>query len=107
MEEGMATSSSIHAWRIPWIEEPDGLQSTGSHRVGHDWSDLARTRVLQKYAIFYGETINVIIKGETYDFASGKKEDAALKNDKRNEHPELSFGNWAYTCADKQSPDLW
>ena len=57
--------------------------------------------MLQKYAIFYGETINVIIKGETYDFASGNKEDAALKNDKRNEHPQLSYGNWAYTCADK------
>ena len=33
----MATDSSILAWRIPWIEEPDGLQSMGSQRVGHDW----------------------------------------------------------------------
>ena len=32
----MATDSSILAWRIPWIEEPDGLQSMGSQRVGHD-----------------------------------------------------------------------
>ena len=39
----MATHSSILAWRIPWTEEPGGLQSTGSHRVRHDWSDLART----------------------------------------------------------------
>ena len=38
LEEGMAIHSSILAWRIPWIEEPGGLQSTGSHRVrhGHD-----------------------------------------------------------------------
>ena len=36
LEEGMATHSSILAWRIPWTEEPDGLQSTGSQRVGHD-----------------------------------------------------------------------
>ena len=35
LEEGMATHSSILAWRIPWTEEPDGLQSTGSHRVGN------------------------------------------------------------------------
>ena len=55
---------------------------------------------------FTGITINVIIKGETYDFASGNKEDAALKNDKRNEHSQLSYGIWAYTCADKYSPDL-
>ena len=35
-EEGMATHSSILAWRIPWTEEPGGLQSIGSQRVGHD-----------------------------------------------------------------------
>jgi len=35
-EEGMATHSSILAWRIPWTEEPGGLQSMGSHRVQHD-----------------------------------------------------------------------
>ena len=36
LEEEMATLSSIPAWRIPWTEEPGGLQSMGSHRVGHD-----------------------------------------------------------------------
>ena len=39
LEEGTATYSSILAWRIPWTEEPGGLQSTGSQRVGHDQSD--------------------------------------------------------------------
>ena len=34
----MATHSSILAWRIPWTEEPGGLQSMGSQRVGHDRS---------------------------------------------------------------------
>ena len=43
LEKGMATHSSILAWRIPWTEEPGGLQSTGSQRVRHDWRDLART----------------------------------------------------------------
>ena len=37
LEKEMATHSSILAWRIPWTEEPGGLQSTGSQRVGHDW----------------------------------------------------------------------
>ena len=41
LEEEMATHSSVLAWRIPWTEEPGGLPSIGSHRVGHDWSDLA------------------------------------------------------------------
>ena len=36
VEKRMATHSSILAWRIPWTEEPGGLQSTGSQRVGHN-----------------------------------------------------------------------
>ena len=36
LEEGMATHSSILVWRISWTEEPGGLPSMGSHRVGHD-----------------------------------------------------------------------
>ena len=36
LEKGMATHSSILTWRIPWTEEPGGLQSLGSQRVGHD-----------------------------------------------------------------------
>ena len=36
LEEGMATQSSILAWRIPWTEEPGRLQSMGLQRVGHD-----------------------------------------------------------------------
>ena len=35
--EGMVTHSSILAWRIPWTEEPGGLQSMGMQRVGYDW----------------------------------------------------------------------
>ena len=41
LEKEMATHSSVFAWRIPGTREPDGLPSMGSHRVGHDWSDLA------------------------------------------------------------------
>ena len=43
LEEGMATHSSVLAWRIPWTEKPGRLQSMESHRVGHDWSNLACT----------------------------------------------------------------
>ena len=41
LEKEMTTHSSILAWRIPWTEEPGGLQSMGSQSVEHDW---ARTR---------------------------------------------------------------
>ena len=54
LEEDIATHSSILAWRIPWTEEPGGLQSIGSHKVRHDWSNWAYT------IIFY--TSNFISK---------------------------------------------
>ena len=41
LEKEMATHSSVLAWRIPGTEEPGGLPSMGSHRVRHDWSNLA------------------------------------------------------------------
>ena len=41
LEKEMATHSSVLAWRIPGTGEPGGLPSLGSHRVGHDWRDLA------------------------------------------------------------------
>ena len=47
LEKGTATHSSILAWRIPWTEEPGGLQSTGSQRVGHDWVTNTTTTTLQ------------------------------------------------------------
>ena len=40
LEKEMAIHSSILAWRIPWSEEPGGLQSLGSQRVGHDWAGV-------------------------------------------------------------------
>ena len=43
LEEGMTIHSSTFAWRIPWAEEPGRLQSIGSHRVGHDCSNLAHS----------------------------------------------------------------
>ena len=45
-EEEMATHSSILAWRIPWIEEPSGLQSIGSHWLRYNWSDIAHTQII-------------------------------------------------------------
>ena len=50
VEKEMATYSSILAWRIPGMGEPGGLPSMGSHRIWHDWSDLA---VAAAYINFY------------------------------------------------------
>ena len=56
LEKEMTTHSSILAWRIPGTEEPSGLPSMGSHRVGRDWRDLAaaawQDSALQSEALF-------------------------------------------------------
>ena len=50
-ERAMAPHSSTLAWKIPWMEEPGRLQSMGSLRVGHDWSDLAAAAAKCKKSI--------------------------------------------------------
>ena len=63
----MATHSSVLAWRIPGMGEPGGLLSMGSHRVGHDLSDLAAAAAARQnlkipaIASYNGNMINVII----------------------------------------------
>ena len=51
LEEGMATHSSTLAWRIPWTEEPGGLQYMGSQTIRHDRSDLAYADLIVKLAV--------------------------------------------------------
>ena len=59
LEKEMAIHSSILAWRIPWIEEPGGLQSAGLQRVGHDWAaSLFMYKMLIE--IFYRKESSVI-----------------------------------------------
>ena len=53
LEKEMATRFSVLAWRIPGTLEPDGLPSLGSHRVGHDWSDLAVAASLSHSIVFF------------------------------------------------------
>ena len=53
LEKEMATQSSVLAWRISGMGEPGGLPSMGSHRVRHDWSDLAAVAVLWPQVFAY------------------------------------------------------
>ena len=48
LEKGMATHSSILAWKTPWIEEPGTLQSMGSHKVRRDWAHTCQTEAQWK-----------------------------------------------------------
>ena len=57
LEKEMATHSSVIAWRIPGMGKPGGLPSMGSHRVGHDWSDLATA--VSHPTLIYTRTISM------------------------------------------------
>ena len=66
----MATHSSIHAWGIPWTEEPGGLQSIASQRFGHDQA-IGHTHTtvryqLQPLLLLYTITVNYIITTVNY-----------------------------------------
>ena len=58
----MATHPSILAWRMPWTEEPGELQSMGSQRAGHDWSDLACMQGLSHTGQCFGVRV-LIVRG--------------------------------------------
>jgi len=58
LEKEMATHSSVLAWRIPGTGEPGGLPSVGSHRVRHNWSDLAAAAAaVNVYSEFFGKSM--------------------------------------------------
>ena len=60
LEKEMATHSSVLAWRIPGMGEPGGLPSVGSHRVGHDWSDLAAAAVIESLCVLMQYTQSLV-----------------------------------------------
>ena len=80
LEEGMATHSSILAWRLPWTEELGGLQSGGSQRIRYNWSNLACIQivvnsVIATYCHFLGliEYVYFIVCSITLEEISGHK----------------------------------
>ena len=62
LEKDMATHSSILAWRIPWTEEPGGLQSTGSQRVGNNWAISLSTAFHYIHFLLRGMCIAVFLR---------------------------------------------
>ena len=58
----MATHSSVLAWRIPGMGEPGGLPSMGSHRVGHDCSNLAAAATIKVLFFFFFNLASLIVR---------------------------------------------
>ena len=70
LEKGMATHSSILAWRIPWTEDPGGLQSMGSERFGHDWASITFTfhTINRKASLFLPHFPNLQLRVQAPEF---------------------------------------
>ena len=66
LEKEMTTHSSVLAWRIPGMGQPGGLPSMGSHRVRHDWSDLAAAAAAKQIVQLF--IINYLTKWRRYAF---------------------------------------
>ena len=64
LEKEMATHCSVLAWRIPGTGEPGWLPSMGSHRVGHDWSDLAAAAAESTFLTFWSLRFLILKQGE-------------------------------------------
>ena len=79
LEKEMATHPSVLAWRIPGTEEPGGLPSMGSHRVGHNWSNLAAVAARKRKEVISDSSLG------------GRRmtEGRSLKRD-----PEIKEANW-------------
>ena len=92
----MATHSSVLAWRIPWTEEPGGLQSMGSLRVGHDWSNNTHKR---KKPIWKDYELCDVLKKANMDTV--KRSVAAEAWDRRQGgeqvEPRGCFRQWNYS----------
>ena len=77
LEKEMATHSNVLAWRIPGTGEPGGLPSMGSHRVGHDWSDLAAVYICQCHSLNSSHTLLPLLCPQvlvfSFGFLSGEK----------------------------------
>ena len=74
LEEGMATHSSMLAWRIPWTEEPVGLQSVGLQTFWHDWSDIAST-----HTSVYAKIIKMVGGGGHTDYSHIRMLDFSIR----------------------------
>ena len=102
LEKEMATHSSVLAWRIPGMGEPGGLPNMGSHRVGHDWSDLAAAAAASPTKPLYSENSPCPTASSRNNRASHKLQLTGLETDqwpKLGQKNILSFEPWLRNAA--------
>ena len=105
LEEGMATHSSIPAWRIPWTEEPGRLQSMWSQRVRHNWSNWAQTHDYQCSISTFSTSFNNIVAkmNNTWKNVTDKnKLTAKVENREQEGQRPPSRIRWLLGTTDKE-----
>ena len=100
LETGMATHSSILAWRIPWMEDPGGLQSMGLQRVGHNWVTEPFHFDFPNFCTF--SSLSFLLKNWTHSFLSPPFSWKPLSNIAKN-HRLITF--WPF--RNTGSLDTW
>ena len=94
----MATHSNILAWRIPWTEEPGGLQFMGPQRVGHDWATNTHTH---QYQILDAE--NTVAQFPSWG-ASHPVQPTSFTEDEEGRSECFSCQLWKVTLPTRQNP---
>ena len=84
----MTTHTSILAWRIPWTEEPGGLQSMGSQRAGHDWSEIAWQKMRKQSYL----SQRVVMKFKWLNRCAGKNAEHMAYTNKQKFFMEVELG---------------
>ena len=116
LEKEMATHSSVLAWRIPGMWEPGGLPSMGSHRVRHDWSDLAAAaaalRLVSLRCKCHGmsNSSNHHWKGESWKAKQGGDGKKPFRGERRGAKSELKTNQTSFTttsCGGSNSKHCW
>ena len=92
----MATHSSILAWRIPWTEEPGGLQSMESQKVRHNWSDLAQHKLRTERGV--SRTLAVV---------TGMWDSAVGLASANNKHPSNACIPARFAWPDSSPSHMW
>jgi len=107
LEKAMAPHFSTLAWKILWMEEPGGLPSMGSHRVGHDWSDLAAAAAsLELSTLVQWPTCTTVCCSPCCDHSeSGQGDNRMLSRLHRIPHSDPSEVGMALSSGPKMSPD--
>ena len=96
----MATHSCALPWRIPWREEPDGIQSAESQRVGHNRSDLAHTQLIQQLS-FYKMSLKLT---KLCDSGSDSVQAFSGESDTRITITSVQFSSVAQSCLTLSDP---